>query len=81
MYSYVANTGFFHDNNALRNDFYMDFDYEYEEIDVIRAKALIAAGVGLLDETTRGDALAKWRSDPRTLFPNDVYAAVAGLTP
>lgn len=81
MYSYVANTGYFHDNNALRNDFYMDFDYEYEEIDVVRAKALIAAGVGQLDETTRADALAKWRADPRPLLPNDVFAAVAGLTP
>ena len=81
MYSYVANTGYFHDNNALRNDFYMDFDYQYEEIDVIRAKTLIAAGVGKLDETTRADALSKWRADPRPLVPNDVFAAVAGFRP
>jgi hypothetical protein len=80
MYSYVANTGFFHDNNALRNDFYMDFDYDCEEIDIIRAKELIAADVGLLDETTTADALVKWRADPRPLAPNDVFAAVAGLS-
>jgi hypothetical protein len=81
MYSYVDNTGFFHDNNALRNDYYMDFDYEYEEIDIARAKELIAAGIGRLDETTRADALTKWRNDPRPLPVRDVFAAVAGLTP
>ncbi|MEV8375705.1 hypothetical protein AB0P21_23415 [Kribbella sp. NPDC056861] len=81
LYSYVGNTGFFHDNNALRNDYYMDFDFEYEEIDITRAKALIAAGVGQLDESVRADALAMWRSDPRPMTPGDVFAAVAGTTP
>lgn len=81
MYSYVANTGYFHDNLALRNDFYMDFRFEYEEIDVVRAKQLIAEGVGRLDESTRVDAMTKWRSDPRPLTPTDVFAAVVGLNP
>ncbi|WBQ07135.1 hypothetical protein [Kribbella sp. CA-293567] len=81
LYSYVANTGFFHDNNALRNDYYMEFDFEYEEIDIVRAKELIAAGVGLLDEDSRADALAKWRADSRGLTPADVFAAVAGTRP
>lgn len=80
MYGYVQNTGFFHDNNALRNDFYMDNRFEYEEIDIIRAKALMAEGVGQADETTHADALANWRADTRALTPGDVFAAVAGLT-
>ena len=81
MYGYVQNTGFFHDNNALRNDFYIDNRFEYEEIDIIRAKTLIAEGIGQADEATHADALTKWRADPRPLAPDDVYAAVAGLNP
>lgn len=81
MYGYVQNTGFFHDNNALRNDFYIDNRFGYEEIDITRAKTLIAEGIGQADESHHADALAKWRADPRPLAPNDVYAAVAGLNP
>ncbi|WP_020390429.1 hypothetical protein [Kribbella catacumbae] len=81
MYGYVQNTGYFHDNNALRNDFYLENRFGYEEIDITRAKALIAEGVGQADESKHADALAKWRADPRPLAPNDVFAAVAGLTP
>ncbi|WP_328327548.1 hypothetical protein OHA70_01220 [Kribbella sp. NBC_00382] len=79
MYGYVQNTGFFHDNNALRNDFYIDNRFQYEAIDIPRAKTLIAEGVGQADETTQADAVATWRSDPRPLTPTDIYAAVTGL--
>ena len=36
MYAYVANTGKFHDINALRNDFYVDQWFTYEEIGPLR---------------------------------------------
>lgn len=81
MYGYVQNTGYFHDNNALRNDFYLDNRFTYEEIDITRARALIAEGIGQADESDHADALTKWRADPRPLTPADGYAAVAGFRP
>ena len=62
MYAYVANTGKFHDNNALRNDYYMERDFTYEEIGPAEARRLIDEGVGRLDE--RSGALDRWRADP-----------------
>ncbi|MEV0789093.1 hypothetical protein [Kribbella sp. NPDC050459] len=79
MYAYVANTGMFHNNNALRNDFYMVRDFTYQEIGPAEARRLIAQGVGTLDDDEHPTALAKWRSDPNPLAPADVLAMAAGL--
>jgi len=79
MYAYVANTGMFHNNNALRNDFYMVRDFTYEEIGPAEARRLIAQGVGTLDDDEHPTALAKWRSDPNPLAPADVLAMAAGF--
>jgi hypothetical protein len=79
MYAYVANTGLFHNNNALRNDFYMVRDFTYEEIGPAEARRLIAQGVGTLDDDEHPTALAKWRSDPNPLAPADVLAMAAGF--
>jgi hypothetical protein len=81
MYGYVQNTGFFHDNNALRNDFYIDNRFTYDEIEIPQAKTLIAEGIGRADESTHAKALVKWRADSRGLTPADVFAAVAGTMP
>lgn len=81
MYSYVANTGKFHDNNALRNDFYMERDFEYEEISIAQATDLIQAGVGRLDEEDSADALKDWRADPKPLAVHDVLQMAAGQHP
>jgi hypothetical protein len=76
MYAYVANTGKFHDNNALRNDYYMERWFEYEEIGPAEARRLIDDGVGRLDETS--EALERWRADPNPLDPADVLSIAAG---
>ncbi|HWD77800.1 MAG TPA: hypothetical protein VG497_02935 [Kribbella sp.] len=78
MYTYVANTGKFHNNNALRNDFYMVRNFTYEEIGPAEARRLIAQGVGTLNDTDHPDALGKWRSDPDPLAPADVLSMAAG---
>ncbi|MFI5731916.1 hypothetical protein ACIA49_17460 [Kribbella sp. NPDC051587] len=78
MYAYVANTGKFHDNNALRNDFYMDRDFSYEEIGPADARRLIAQGVGTLDEDEYDEVLVEWRADPKPLDPADVLSMAAG---
>ena len=77
MYSYVANTGKFHDNNALRNDFYLEREFTYEAIGPAEARRLIDQGVGSLDDDNHSDALADWRADPAPLDPADVLSMAA----
>lgn len=81
MYSYVANTGRFHDNNALRNDYYMVRSFTYDDIGPAEARRLIDEGVGTLDETEHSNALAQWRADPKPLEPADVLSIAAGHRP
>ncbi|TCO34302.1 hypothetical protein EV652_102368 [Kribbella steppae] len=78
MYGYVANTGKFHDNNALRNDYYMERDFTYEEIGPAEARRLIDGGVGRLDEVEEAEILAIWQADPKPLDPTDVLSIAAG---
>jgi hypothetical protein len=78
MYGYVANTGKFHENNALRNDYYMDRDFSYEEIGPAEARRLIDDGIGRLDEDEEAEMLAAWQADPRPLSVTDVLAMAAG---
>jgi hypothetical protein len=74
MYCFVQNTGRFHDNNALRNDYYMDRELEYRQVGVTEARELIAQGVGQADETAMERPLTRWREDPG-LQPEEVFAA------
>ncbi|TDW66588.1 hypothetical protein [Kribbella pratensis] len=80
MYSYVANTGKFHNNNALRNDYYMERWFTYEPIGPADARRLISQGVGTLDEDEHSDSLVDWRADPNPLDPADVLSIAAGYT-
>ncbi len=81
MYAYVGNTGKFHDNNALRNDFYIDRHFGYEEIGSAEARRLIDSGIGHLDEDEYGEAVAEWRADPKPLDPAEVLSMAAGFNP
>jgi hypothetical protein len=76
MYTYVANTGKFHDNNALRNDYYMVRRFTYEPIGAADARRWIAEGLGTLDDDNT--ALAKWEADTKPLPTADVLAMAAG---
>ena len=78
MYAYVANTGKFHDNNALRNDFYMVRRFTYEPIGTAEARRWIAQELGTLNDTDHPDALAKWQADPKPLTVTDVLSMAAG---
>jgi hypothetical protein len=78
MYGYIANTGKFHDNNALRNDFYMERHFTYEEIGPAEARRLIDGGIGQLDEVEEDEILAVWQADPNPLDPADVLSIAAG---
>jgi hypothetical protein len=81
MYGYVANTGKFHDNIALRNDFYMERDFSYEEISIAEARRLIDDGIGLLDEEEYAEVLQEWRADPKPLDPGEALSMAAGINP
>ena len=81
MYGYVANTGKFHENNALRNDYYMERDFSYQEIGPAEARRLIDSGIGRLDEVEEAEMVAVWRADPNGLGPADVLSMAAGQQP
>ncbi|MEU4194754.1 hypothetical protein AB0E69_22835 [Kribbella sp. NPDC026611] len=78
MYGFVADTGMFHDNNALRNDYYIDREFDYEEIGTAEARRLVAAGVGQVDEVEEAEVLAVWRADPSPIPLADVLSMAAG---
>ncbi len=81
MYGYVPNTGKFHDNNALRNDFYMERYFSYEPIGSAEARRLIDNVLVPLDEDDYDDVLAGWRADPSPLEPAEVLSMAAGFNP
>lgn len=76
IYTYVPNTGKFHRNDGLREDFFMTRDLTYEEVTVIKAKDTIEAGLPALDEQTMADHLSEWSQDPEALDPEQVFASV-----
>jgi hypothetical protein len=80
MYGYVPNTGKFHENNALRNDFSLDRTFEYREIGVGEARRLIETGLEPLDETEYDDVIARWRADQAALPVLEVLSMAAGLS-
>jgi hypothetical protein len=76
IYTYVPNTGKFHRNEGLRDDFFMEQDLQYEETTVTGAKAAIEAGLEPLDEQVMADHLTDWRADSAAFDPEQVFAAV-----
>ncbi|HEY0618490.1 MAG TPA: hypothetical protein VGD15_12910 [Kribbella sp.] len=76
VYSYVPDTGKFHRNEGLRDDFFMEQDLQYEEISVAGARAAIDAGLEPLDEQLMADHLNDWRTDAAALDPEQVFATV-----
>jgi len=81
MYGYVPNTGKFHDNNALRNDFYLERHFTYQEIGSGEARRLIAEGIEPFDEREDDEVLAEWRADDKALDPTEVLSMAAGFNP
>ncbi|MEV8375567.1 hypothetical protein AB0P21_22715 [Kribbella sp. NPDC056861] len=81
MYGYVPNTGKFHDNNALRNDYYMERDFSYQPIGSAEARRLIDEVLTPFDEDDYADVLAEWRADPKPLEAAEVLSMAAGFNP
>jgi hypothetical protein len=76
VWTYVGNTGKFHRNDGVRDDYFMEDEAEYSDIGIAEAKRLIAEGVGLVDETRLADPLERWRRDKDALDPEIVFASM-----
>jgi hypothetical protein len=76
VYCFVPDTGRFHRNEGLRDDFFMDRELAYEAVTVARARRLIEGGLPALDPEVMADHLAEWRADSRALEPEQVFASV-----
>jgi hypothetical protein len=77
VWTYVWNTGKFHRNDGVRDDYFMNNEAQYSEIGITEAKRLIAEGVGRVDEQKNPDAVQDWRNDPQAMDPEIVFASLA----
>lgn len=76
VWTYVGNTGKFHRNDGVRDDYFMENEAEYGDIGIAEAKRLIADGVGVVDETRLADSLECWRRDEDAMDPEVVFASM-----
>jgi hypothetical protein len=76
VWTYVANTGKFHRNEALRDDYLAGAIFTYEEVGVTAARRAVDADAGLLDEETRAVPLRAWRADQHPMDPDVVFASM-----
>lgn len=68
LYVYVQNTGKFHRNTALEDDFYIDQELTYEPITAAAARELVDAGaVGKLDARTKSAQVQRYENDTDAL--------------
>lgn len=68
LYVYVQNTGKFHRNAALEEDFYVDQEFTYEPITAAAAREIAAAGtVGKLDARTKSAQVNRYQDDTNAL--------------
>lgn len=77
MYVYVDNTGQFHRNDALSEEYLLDQDLAYEPIGVSQARDFMSQHVGRGDDDKVRDQLARYHCDPNLLKIDIVVAQVA----
>jgi hypothetical protein len=75
VWTYIGNTGMFHLNQQLGDDFFVGADFTYTEIGTREALRYIEDGVGQLDEEELGHTLRAWEADQETLPPETVFAS------
>ncbi|MDX6239681.1 MAG: hypothetical protein QOG10_4496 [Kribbellaceae bacterium] len=75
VWTYVGNTGMFHLNQQLRDDFFVGADFTYTEIGTREALQYIEDGVGQFDEEELGYTLRAWEADHETLPRETVFAS------
>jgi hypothetical protein len=74
VWTYVGNTGKFHRNEGVRDDYFLTNEAQHADIGIAEAKRRIAEGVGQVDEqkhSTRSRAGARTRTPwtPRSSSP------------
>ncbi|TWD74758.1 hypothetical protein FB561_6189 [Kribbella amoyensis] len=75
VWTYVANTGQFHLNRELRDEFFTGAELEFTEIGPRTARQHVDEGVGRLDDDKVTQTLRAWDADAETLSPETVFAA------
>jgi len=73
LYVYVQNTGKFHRNAALEDDFYVDQEFTYEPITAAVAREVVGVGaVGKLDSRTKSAQVHRYMNDGDALDPASI---------
>ncbi|NIG66773.1 MULTISPECIES: hypothetical protein [unclassified Microbacterium] len=73
LYTYVQNSGRFHLNPGIYNDFYFEHKMTYEPLDEAAAEEAILSGLGLLDERTVSHIIGRYHRDPDAISPETVF--------
>ena len=76
IWTYVGNTGKFHRNEGVRDDYFMNNEAQYADIGIAEAKRLIADGVGQVDAEKNPDSLQDWQQDEDAMDPEVVFASM-----
>ncbi|TDW91552.1 hypothetical protein EV647_5132 [Kribbella sp. VKM Ac-2566] len=77
VWTYVANTGKFHRNEGVRDDYFVNGEAQYTDIGIAEAKRLIADGVGRVDADQNPDPVRDWQRDEDAMHPEIVFASMA----
>lgn len=77
VWTYVANTGKFHRNEGVRDDYFVNGEAQYADIGIAEAKRLIADGVGQVDTDQNPDSVRDWQRDEGAMDPEVVFASMA----
>jgi hypothetical protein len=77
VWTYVTNTGRFHRNEGVGDDFFMRNVADYTEIGITEARRMIEAGVGTVDEEKDRDSVQEWRGDREAMDADTVFASLA----
>lgn len=77
VWTYVGNTGKFHRNEGVREDYFANNEAKYADIGIAEAKRLMADGVGQVDEEQYPDLVRDWRRDGDAMDPEIVFASLA----
>jgi hypothetical protein len=77
VWTYVGNTGKFHRNEGVRDDYFANNEATYADIGIAEAKRLIADGIGHVDAGQDRDSVQEWQQDQDAIDPEIVFASMA----
>ena len=76
VWTYVGNTGKFHHNEGVSEDYFGPGLAQYSEIGVTEATRLIEAGVGQVDAEKKPDVVQGWLEDEEAMDVDIVFASM-----